>query len=179
MTTTERIDAILKSRGMSRRQVAIAAKIPPSTLQSAMERGKNISVDMLQRIASALNVPVSELLGTVDEIDARITQKLQDAKKSLEEGKTSESEWEKRVAWANAMSSIGDAAQEAANRDAVAAENAENHAENQREVLAALQELNHVGRQEALKRIKEMAYVPDYQKEKAPPAAPQEAPEGE
>lgn len=44
---------------------------------------------------------------------------------------------------------------------------------------SALSELSAKGRQEALKRIKEMAYVPDYQKEKAPPAAPQEAPEGE
>ena len=59
MTTVQRLDAILKSRGMSRRQAAIAAKIPPSTLQSAMERGKNISVDMLQQLAAALDIPVT------------------------------------------------------------------------------------------------------------------------
>lgn len=63
MTTVQRLDAILKSRGMSRRQAAIAAKIPPSTLQSAMERGKNISVDMLQQLAAALDIPVTELVG--------------------------------------------------------------------------------------------------------------------
>ena len=54
MTTTERIDYILKSRGMSRRQLAIAAKIPPSSLQSAMTKGKSMSLDMLLRISEAL-----------------------------------------------------------------------------------------------------------------------------
>lgn len=56
MTTTERIDYILKSRGMSRRQLAIAAKIPPSSLQSAMTKGKSMSLDMLLHIAEALQV---------------------------------------------------------------------------------------------------------------------------
>ena len=56
MTVIERIDALLKERGMSRRRLAKKANIPPSTLQSAMERGKNISVDMLSQIADALDV---------------------------------------------------------------------------------------------------------------------------
>ena len=44
---------------------------------------------------------------------------------------------------------------------------------------SALSELSAKGRQEASNALKKWAYVPDYQKEKAPPAAPQEAPEGE
>lgn len=62
MTVVERIDAMLESRKMSRRQLAKKAKIPASTLQSAMERGKNISFDMLTSIAKALDVRVSELM---------------------------------------------------------------------------------------------------------------------
>ena len=59
MTSTVRmIDAILQQKNMSRRQLAKAASIPPSSLQSAMERGKNISADMLQKIANALQVPI-------------------------------------------------------------------------------------------------------------------------
>lgn len=56
------IDAILKHKKMSRRQLAKAASIPPSSLQSAMERGKNISSDMLRKIANTLQVPVELLI---------------------------------------------------------------------------------------------------------------------
>ena len=62
MTMTEKIDSIIQSKKMSRRQLAIKAGIPPSSLQSAMERGKNLSLEMLEKIASALNVDMIELL---------------------------------------------------------------------------------------------------------------------
>ena len=72
MTSTVRmIDAILQHKNMSRRQLAKVASIPPSSLQSAMERGKNISADMLQKIANALQVPV-ELLINPERIMATI-----------------------------------------------------------------------------------------------------------
>ena len=58
-TITEKIDAILQQRGMSRRQLAIAANISPSTFQAAMARGKNMTVEMLQAVAAVLGVPVS------------------------------------------------------------------------------------------------------------------------
>ena len=56
MTVCERIDDILKSRKMSRRQLAIQAGIPPSSLQSAMERNNGISLDMLFSISHVLGV---------------------------------------------------------------------------------------------------------------------------
>lgn len=62
MTPADKIDAIIKERGLSRRQVAIKAQIPPSTFQSAMERKKNISTDMLKKVATVLNVSLSDLL---------------------------------------------------------------------------------------------------------------------
>lgn len=62
MTPLERLDIILKQRGISRRQAAIAAKIPPSTFQSAMERRGNMSIDMLQAISNALDIPLSKIL---------------------------------------------------------------------------------------------------------------------
>ena len=63
MTSTVRmIDAILQHKNMSRRQLAKAASIPPSSLQSALERGKNISADMLQKIADVLQVPVELIM---------------------------------------------------------------------------------------------------------------------
>lgn len=62
MTVTERIDSIIQGRGLSRRQLALAAGIPPSSLQSAMARGKNMTLEMLQAIADALGVQVVDLL---------------------------------------------------------------------------------------------------------------------
>lgn len=48
---------------MSRRLLAIKAGIPPSTLQSAIERNKNIPVKMLGKIASTLGVVLYTILG--------------------------------------------------------------------------------------------------------------------
>ena len=43
----------------------------------------------------------------------------------------------------------------------------------------SLEKLSETGRMEAVKRVEEMTYIPDYQKQKTPPEAPEEAPEGE
>ncbi len=63
MTPTERIDALLAARGMSRRQLAVAAGIPTSSFQSAMARGRNLTVEVLQAVAKALDVSPAYLLG--------------------------------------------------------------------------------------------------------------------
>lgn len=71
MTTTERIDGILNACGMSRRQLAIEANIPPSSLQSAMARGRNMTIEMLLAIAGTLKVSADYLLGTTDDPNPR------------------------------------------------------------------------------------------------------------
>lgn len=50
------------------------ANIPPSTLQSALERNKNITIEMLGKIAGALDVPVFSLIvpNIQDDIAARL-----------------------------------------------------------------------------------------------------------
>ena len=74
MTTAEKIDYIIKQKGLSRRKVAQMANIPPSTLQSALERNKNITIEMLEKIAGALNVPFFSLMvpQIPDDIAARL-----------------------------------------------------------------------------------------------------------
>lgn len=62
MNVCEKIDKMLLDRGMSRRKLALNAGIPPTTFQSAMARGGNLSLDMLQKIADALGVKVTDLL---------------------------------------------------------------------------------------------------------------------
>lgn len=64
----ERIDALLEEKGWSRRQLAIAANIKPGTLSAAFARKtKKISSDMMQQLASALNVGVAYLMGVTDD----------------------------------------------------------------------------------------------------------------
>lgn len=67
MTVTDRIDAVLKAKGVSRRQLAIDANIPTSSLQAAMARGRNMTVEMLMAVADALDVSTDYLLGLSDE----------------------------------------------------------------------------------------------------------------
>lgn len=62
MTICERIDEMIRDRGISRRQLALRAGIPPSTLQSAMQRNKGLSLDMLYPIAKVLGWDAASLL---------------------------------------------------------------------------------------------------------------------
>ena len=63
MTVCERIDTILKERGMSRRKLAERAGIPPSSLQSALTRNTGLSLDMLIPISDVLGLSVEFLSG--------------------------------------------------------------------------------------------------------------------
>lgn len=60
MNTIERIDFLIKRSGLSRRKLAIKANIPPSSLQSAMERG-NMKMEMLEKIARAFGISPADL----------------------------------------------------------------------------------------------------------------------
>jgi len=63
MTICERIDSILKEKGMSRRKLAIKAGISPSSFQTAMQRNTSLSLDMILPIADVLGVSVGYLFG--------------------------------------------------------------------------------------------------------------------
>ena len=74
MTVCERIDNILKERGMSRRKLAERAGIPPSSLQSALSRNSGLSLDMLHPISKVLEVPIEFLMG-MTRLNKRLIQK--------------------------------------------------------------------------------------------------------
>lgn len=63
MTIADRIDILLRWKGLSRRQLAIKAGIPPSSFQSAMEREGVMGLDMLRKISNALELPMSCIIG--------------------------------------------------------------------------------------------------------------------
>ena len=74
-TVCERVDRLTKGKGLSRRQLAIMAKISPSTLQSAMQRNKGLPLDLLIPISEVLNVDYAWLKsGVCDEpVEAKTT----------------------------------------------------------------------------------------------------------
>ena len=62
MDVYKRLDSLLTERGISRRQLAIISEIPPSTLQSALMRQQNLTIEALRKIAEALDVNINWLL---------------------------------------------------------------------------------------------------------------------
>ena len=83
MNIASTIDKILNEKKMSRRKLAQSAGIPPSTLQSAMDRGPNFSDDMLKKIATALDIPVIFLLVDPTETEENFNSKKEKIHKSL------------------------------------------------------------------------------------------------
>ena len=63
METYENIDKELAKRGLSRRKLASAVGIPPSTFQSMMERKRGITLELLKRISDFLGVSIYSLAG--------------------------------------------------------------------------------------------------------------------
>lgn len=74
MDIYEKIDRLLDSSGISRRQLAIKACIPPSMLQTALSRKKGLSLLNIQKIANVLGVPVHQLLDIEPQI-CRVSKK--------------------------------------------------------------------------------------------------------
>lgn len=52
---------LAKNLKLSRRKLAIQAGISPSTFQSAMQKDTSFTIDMLEKIANALQIPVENL----------------------------------------------------------------------------------------------------------------------
>lgn len=63
MGTSERIDLLLAEKKMSRRKLAIIAGIPPSSLQSAMQRKGNMTVNMVEKLAETLECAPAWICG--------------------------------------------------------------------------------------------------------------------
>lgn len=124
MKTAEIIDKILKERHMSRRQLAIKAGIPPSSLQSAMERNKNISFEMLHKIANTLQVDFISLVYDEEAEEKEWTEFVQ-----------------KQIDFFTS-SVIGNT------------------------IISCFCELNEFGQEEALERITDLMFLPQFSKDK-------------
>lgn len=57
----QRIDELLAENNMSRRQLAKAIGVPPTTLQSAFEKKSNIPIERLRKILAVLNARYEDI----------------------------------------------------------------------------------------------------------------------
>lgn len=72
MNIYDKIDAILKLKGMSRRQLAIAAGIPESTFAAAFARKtKTFTIGNLTRICAVLDVELAEFIDGAEGFDVK------------------------------------------------------------------------------------------------------------
>lgn len=169
---------LCEARGVAPTSVAGAAGLDKSIV-SYWKKHPNakIKLETLKKIAAALDVPIASLMTQESAIDASVdlVESFARLNACLNTVCTDSGvpDHIKRV-----VQETRPDLQDVKNALFVVAVKAA-HSRDEDGFRSALSELSAKGRQEALKRIKEMAYVPDYQKEKAPPAAPQEAPEGE
>lgn len=173
MTIGDRIKSARKKAGITQAELAKRLGISYVGVSQWENNLRNPKIETVQRIASALNVSIVDLVGTADELNGQIVQHLQEARKSLEEQKEASSDYEKQTKFGQAVLSLDSAAYKASYQDAAEAE------ERAKEIFSALRVLNSTGRQEAVKRVQELSYVPDYQKDKTPLEAKEKAPEGE
>ena len=173
----ESIRILRKEKGWTQEQLADAVGMKRAVISKYESGMVSPSFDMIQKIAAALNVPITSLMtqdATVDtSTDLAEYCTRYEACLNVVCDDSGVPDHIKRV-----VQETRPDKQEVENALFVVAVKAA-HSRDEDGFRSALSELSAKGRQEALKRIKEMAYVPDYQKEKAPPAAPQEAPEGE
>lgn len=177
MTTGQLIKLNRKEAGLTQKELGAKLGIAYQTLAQWENDLRKPKVETLQRIAAALNVPITSLMTQESAIDASVdlVESFARLNACLNTVCTDSGvpDHIKRV-----VQETRPDLQDVKNALFVVAVKAA-HSGDEDGFRSALSELSAKGRQEALKRIKEMAYVPDYQKEKAPPAAPQEAPEGE
>lgn len=177
MTTGQLIKLNRKEAGLTQKELGAKLGIAYQTLAQWENDLRKPKVETLQRIAAALDVPIASLMTQESAIDASVdlVESFARLNACLNTVCTDSGvpDHIKRV-----VQETRPDLQDVKNALFVVAVKAA-HSGDEDGFRSALSELSAKGRQEALKRIKEMAYVPDYQKEKAPPAAPQEAPEGE
>lgn len=196
------IDKLIGELGMSRRQLALKANIPPSTLQSALERDKNMTVEMAEKIAEALHVPVSFLLGEWS--GDCLTPDLQHIMLDLIRGRISAvTECDAEDLYDTFGTHDYDAVygdlfdgrrpvslsrlNEVADQAGVPVEyltgqildfsdpvRSIEEQERIRKIETYFDQLTEPGQNEAVKRVEELTYVPDYQKQKSPPQDPQD-----
>ena len=156
MTIGERIKAARKKAGLTQKQLGEKMGISYQAVAQWENDLRNPKIETLRAIPNALGVPVSDLTGTVNEIASRMDQQALQAKQLLKQ--PAQTDFQERKRWAELLLTIDQMSEEADRWDAVNQEQA------QAEISAALAQLNPTGQQEAVRRVKELTYIPEYRK---------------
>ena len=156
MTIGERIKAARKKAGLTQKQLGEKMGISYQAVAQWENDLRNPKIETLRAIANALGVPVSDLTGTVNEIASRMDQQALQAKQLLKQ--PAQTDFQERKRWAELLLTIDQMSEEADRWDAVNQEQA------QAEISTALVQLNPTGQQEAVRRVKELTYIPEYRK---------------
>ena len=156
MTIGERIKAARKKAGLTQKQLGEKMGISYQAVAQWENDLRNPKIETLRAIANALGMPVSDLTGTVNEIASRMDQQALQAKQLLKQ--PAQTDFQERKRWAELLLTIDQMSEEADRWDAVNQEQA------QAEISAALAQLNPTGQQEAVRRVKELTYIPEYRK---------------
>ena len=82
MDVYDRIDQLLKDKGISRRKAAKMAEIPPTTLNGAITRKKGLSASALSALTKALDIDEGFLLRDSAEIQKYLNEYTVDSKKA-------------------------------------------------------------------------------------------------
>lgn len=127
MGTGELIGIMAQEKNISLRQLAINAGIPYNTLYAIVRRKSNrIEPSTTARIAAALEVPVSALVGSSDELQAEVLKNLQETKEHLEDFEQEDSLLGQVKAFGGATNKLISAYEAAKKKNAVDAQEREN-----------------------------------------------------
>lgn len=84
--TYEIIKELLNKRNIDKRILATRTGINYNTIRSYIDSAKNIPLENLKKIAKALNVSVSYLLGEITDDEIRIENAIQEFNQNLKSG---------------------------------------------------------------------------------------------
>ena len=153
MTIGSRIKLFRLKRGLTQKQLGDLCGMADSAIRRYESNRGNPTEKTLQRIATALDVSVLELMGfDLVQISAErtiskgieVSKALEDEKWLKENGGSEEEIKEARKRWALAMAELSDLSHEAA-------------------LLAAFHALNEKGKETAIDRVTELSKIPEYQ----------------
>lgn len=139
MTTGQRIKEARKKAGLTQKELGAKLGITYQTLAQWENDLRNPKIETLQRIAAALGIPVSALVGSSDELQAEVLKKLQETKGHLSAADQAEGSWQQRVEQMNALEAYIAAQNAAKKKNAVDVQERENR---KQKLVSVYDELN-------------------------------------
>lgn len=147
MTIGQRIKEARKSFGLTQRELAEKSGTATGTIQQYELGKRQPRLEQLQRISNALNVPLSQLVGTSDTIQEAVFEKLQKANDHLKASKEAEHPFTKMQEKMEAVKELCEAQNLAAQSNAVEEQEREKR---KKELIVTYDKLNSICQEKVL-----------------------------